>query len=590
MFAQRKSIALRSSLIALALLLTTCFAALPQQRTRQTRLEKRAPQQNSASWWKHAVYYEIYPRSFYDLNGDGIGDLNGITTKLDYLQDLGVDAIWITPFYPSPQVDFGYDVSDYENVDPQFGTLADFDRLVTEAHKRNIKVICDLVLNHTSDQHKYFIESRSSRNNPKSDWYIWRDPGRGGGPPNNWLSIFGGSAWTFDKTRGQYYYHFFYAAQPDINWRNPDAARAIFDSVRFWLRRGVDGFRVDAIDHVFEDPNLRDNPTTGRTRADGTAEQEDRYTSRVAENHEVFRRLREVVDEFNGRVIMGETGAPPAALVAYYGRKQAEFHLPFNFALMNLRKLDAGAFRSAVGEIERELGTRPVNYVLSNHDRPRSYDTFGDGMHDDQIAKLLITMLLTLRGVPFFYYGEEIGMKTTPPERIEDVQDPVGKVFWPKDKGRDGERTPMQWTSGRNAGFSSAEKTWLPVPPTAEKRNVETMSKDPNSVLNFYKQAMRLRRASPALVDGDYTAIGDDPHVYAYRRRTPRHTMIVALNMSNQPRTLKLSAKDLGGEGKRLRVAISNLTHDRQQTVDAGQVTLAPYESAAFEVTEKGVR
>ena len=441
------------TLIVVTVVLGSTVAAGPVQRARDDRRSNPA-----ADWWKTAVVYEIYPRSFKDSDGNGVGDLNGITSKLDYLAEIGVDAIWITPFFPSPQVDFGYDVSDFENVDPQFGTLEDFDRLVTEAHKRNIKVLCDLVLNHTSDQHKYFVESRSSRNNPKSDWYIWRDPKPGGGPPNNWLSIFGGSAWTFDKTRGQYYYHFFYAAQPDINWRNPDAARAILDSARFWLRRGVDGFRVDAIDHVFEDPKLRDNPTTGRMREDGTPEQEYRYTMRVAENHEAFRRLRAVVDEFPGRVIVGETGSPPAALAAFYGQKGAEFHMPFNFALMNERKLDAAAFRAAVSTLERELGTRPVNYVLSNHDRPRAYDTFGDGVHDDQIAKLLILMLLTLRGVPYFYYGEEIGMKTTPPERIEDVQDPVGKVFWPKDKGRDGERTPMQWTSGPNAGFSTAEQ------------------------------------------------------------------------------------------------------------------------------------
>jgi alpha-glucosidase len=249
---------------------------------------------------------------------------------------------------------------------------------------------------------------------------------------------------------------------------------------------------------------------------------------------------------------------------------------------MDQRKLDARAFRSAVGEIERELGNRPVNYVLSNHDRPRAYDTFGDGVHNDQIAKLTMLMLLTLRGVPFFYYGEEIGMKTTTPERIEDVQDPVGKVFWPKNKGRDGERTPMQWTSGRNAGFSTAKKTWLP--PTAEKHNVETMSKDPSSLLEFYKQAMRLRRASPALLDGDYMAMGDDPHVYAYRRRTPSQTMIVALNMSNEPRTVKLNSKEFGLNGSKLRLAISNQGQGAKGTVDAGQVTLAPYEATVFEI------
>lgn len=531
-----------------------------------------------ADWWKSAVVYEIYPRSFKDSNGDGIGDLNGITSKLDYIAGIGVDAIWITPFFPSPQVDFGYDVSDYEAVDPQFGTLEDFDRLVAEAHKRNVKVLCDFVLNHTSDRHKYFVESRSSRTNPKADWYVWRDPKPGGGPPNNWLSIFGGSAWTFDETRGQYYYHFFYKEQPDINWRNPEAAKAMFDSVRFWLRRGVDGYRVDAIDHVFEDPKFRDNPNTGRMRPDGTPEQQYLYTMRVAENHEAFRQLRKVVDEFPGRMITGETGSPPSELAPFYGAKAPEYHLPFNFALMNERTLDAAAFRATVDELERRLAPRPINYVLSNHDRPRSWDTFGDGVHNDEIGKLLILLLLTLRGSPYFYYGEEIGMKTTPPERVEDVQDPVGKVFWPNDKGRDGERTPMQWAPGPNAGFSTASKTWLPVPPTAARRNVETMESDPKSILGFFKQATRLRRSSPALLEGSYKAIGKDPNVFVYRREHQGQTMIVALNMSGGPRTVDLGAK------QKLRCVLSSGASGGVE-IGNGRVPLAPFEAVVLEVS-----
>ena len=578
------------SFIALALLLTISVAASAQLLTAQTKRPKRATQQNAADWWKYAVYYEIYPRSFFDTNRDGVGDLNGITAKLDYLADLGVDALWITPFYPSPQVDFGYDVSDYEAVDPQFGTLADFDRLVSAAHRRNIKIICDFVINHTSDQHPYFKASRSSRNNPKRDWYVWRDAKENGDPPNNWSSEFGPEAWTYDENTKQYYYHYFYPQQPDLNWRNPQVQRAMFNAVRFWFRRGVDGFRVDAIDTLFEDARLLDNPWTNKLREKSTTEyeQDKKYNHFQAENHEMFRRLRSVATEFGlARVLIGETYPPQIDdLRAYYGKNNDAFHLPFNFFLLRARGLDAATFRRLVADTERVVAGRPTTFVLSNHDNPRAIDKFGDGQHNDEIAKMLALMLLTLRGVPFFYYGEEIGMKTTEPTRLEDVRDPVGKVYWPKYKGRDGERTPMQWTSERNAGFSLAETPWLPVPSTATTRNVETMSQDPHSILNFYKQAIRLRRASPALLDGVYAAVGDDPYVFAYRRHAPKQTMIVALNMSNEPRKLKLSPQELGGEGKRLRVAISNLTRAAQAVVE-GEVTLAPYEAAVFAVTGK---
>ncbi len=591
MSTRRKFTTVRSLLIAFTLLWTTSSAVPSQQSSTQTSPRKRTTQKSVADWWKHAVYYQIYPRSFFDTNGDGVGDLNGITAKLDYLADLGVDALWITPFYPSPQVDFGYDISDYENVDPQYGTLTEFDRLVSESHKRNIKIICDFVINHTSDQHPYFKESRASRDNPKRDWYIWRDPKPNGDPPNNWSSGFGPKAWTYDEKTKQYYYHYFYPEQPDLNWRNPQVERAMFNSVRFWFRRGVDGFRVDAIDLLFEDPRMPDNPVTNRLRRRSTTEyeQERKYNSAQPENFEVFRRLRGVAVEFGpGRVLIGETYPPKIDdLRAYYGEKDDAFQLPFNFFLMRANKLDAATFRRTVAETERVAGGRPVTYVLSNHDNPRAFDKFGDGQHNDEIAEILALMLLTLRGAPFFYYGEEIGMKTTEPERLEDVRDPVGKVYWPKFKGRDGERTPMQWTSGRNAGFSSSETTWLPVPPTAITRNVETMSKEPDSILNFYKRAIHLRRGSSALLNGDYLAIGDDPHVFAYIRRAPSQTMAVALNMSNESRTLKFSNQDLGGEGRGLRLAISNLARDARQTIDIRQVTLGPHEAAAFEVIGK---
>jgi alpha-glucosidase len=579
--------ALHSLLCGLVLAATT----IPSAAAQGPAAAVSRPTRSADEWWKNAVYYELYPRSFQDTNGDGIGDLNGITAKLDYLAELGVDAIWITPFFPSPQVDFGYDVSNYEGVDPQFGTLADFDRLLAEAHKRNMKVIADFVINHTSDQHPYFVESRSSRTNPKRDWYVWRDPKPGGGPPNNWSSIFGPTAWTLDPRTGQYYYHVFYAQQPDLNWRNPAVQRAMFNSVRFWLRRGVDGFRVDAIDLLMEDPRFPDNPMTNRLREGSRTEREQimKFNDFRPENFEMFRRLRTVAEEFGpDRVLIGETYPPKVDdLRAYYGRNDDAFQLPFNFFILKADRLDAGMFRRIVGETERVVRGRPTTYVLSNHDNVRAFDKFGDGRHNDEIAKQLALMLLTLRGTPFIYYGEEIGMKTTVPTRLEDVRDPVGKVYWPKNKGRDGERTPMQWTSGRNAGFSSAIRPWLPVPPTAATRNVEAEARDSMSILNFYKRAIALRRGSSALLDGNYTAIGDDPNVFAYRRRAADQTIIVALNMSGQARQLDLDASDVGGQGVALREVISNQRVVPKSAPLIGPITLAPFEAAAFEVVRQ---
>jgi alpha-glucosidase len=583
--------------VALALAMLYAYggaAATAQRREGRARVGTQRPRgrdsEATAAWWRHAVFYEIYPRSFKDSDGDGVGDLNGITSELDYLAALGVDAVWITPFYPSPQVDFGYDVSDYEAVDPQFGTLADFDRLVREAHRRHIKVICDFVINHTSDQHPWFKESRSSRTSPKRDWYVWRDPKPDGSPPNNWSSEFGPVAWTYDEKTRQFYYHFFYPEQPDLNWRNPAVERAMFDAVRFWFRRGVDGFRVDAIDTLFEDPELRDNPLTDKPRRGSKSEfeQERIYNVRRPENHEVFRRLRAVAEEFGpDRVVIGETYPPKVEdLLSYYGSRGDEFHMPFNFFLLRQSKLDAAAFRRAVGEVEGVLRGRPTNYVLSNHDNPRAFDRVGDGQHNDQIAKLLALMLLSLRGAPFFYYGEEIGMKTTPPERLEDVRDPVGKVYWPAEKGRDGERTPMQWTGGRNAGFSTAAKTWLPVPPTAATRNVAAMSADPNSVLSFYKRAIALRRRSPALLEGDYAALGEDPNVFAYRRRAPRQTLIVALNMSGERQTFTFGEGEGAAPAGRYRLVLSTLGA-REQGLGGGPLSLAPFEGVVLEASEK---
>jgi alpha-glucosidase len=548
-------------------------------------------------WWKRAVFYEIYPRSFKDSNGDGVGDLNGITSKLDHLAALGVDAIWITPFYPSPQVDFGYDVSDYENVDPQFGTLRDFDRLVAAAHRRKIKVVIDFVLNHTSDQHPFFVESRSSRNSPKRDWYIWRDPKPDGGRPNNWSSSFGPVAWTLDEKTGQFYYHYFYTQQPELNWRNPEVERRMLETVRFWLKRGADGFRLDAVNYLYEDPQLRDNPVLPELRFGSTTEheQEKKYNRDLPEVQDAMVRLRAFNDQINPEsVLIGEAYVPKwEELMRYYGPADNAVHLPFNFFLVMepaRTQLKAQVFRDVIGASERALKGRWTTYVLSNHDIPRAYDRLGDGRNNDRIAKLLATMLLTLRGSPFIYYGEEIGMVTTEPKTVEEVRDPVGRRYWPLRKGRDGERTPMQWDASAHAGFTNGTP-WLPVPPSARTTNVAAQTADNSSLLNFYKQLIRLRRRSPALLDGDYHSLGDSPHVYAYLRRARGQTMLVALNMSAEQRTFALDDAALGAaaatspaKSPAVRVRLSNQAR-ASATINGQTLSLAPFEAVVLELT-----
>ncbi|MGB8112133.1 MAG: alpha-glucosidase [Candidatus Sulfotelmatobacter sp.] len=481
-------------------------------------------------WWQNAVFYEVYPRSFADSNGDGIGDLKGIESKLDYLQQLGVDAIWITPCYPSPQVDFGYDVSDYENIDPMYGTLADFDHLVQAAKQRHIRVIMDFVINHTSDQHPWFLDSKSSRTSAYRDWYIWRDGKANGQPPNNWISGFGGSAWKFDPTTGQYYYHFFATAQPDLNWRNPAVEKAMFDVTRFWYKHGVSGFRLDAVDLLFEDPKLHDNPVLPGKDEMGDPNMLNKYNDKLPENHDVLRRLRSVADESNA-VLVGETYTDSAAeLKEYYGAHNDEVQLPMDFMFCTVDKLSAPAFRKQI-ELAESTGGWPT-YVIGNHDMPRSFVRYGDGQHNNQIAKLMAAMYLTLRGTPIMYYGEEIGMENNDPKRKEDVKDPMGVTGWPKYKGRDGERTPMQWGGSANAGFTTGTP-WLPVPPSAKTHNVASESNDPNSILQFYRQLLMLHHQNQAIVNGDYVALNqDDANVLAYLRRYKKEAVLVVLNMS----------------------------------------------------------
>jgi len=541
--------------IALWLAAIPGWAQQASSRPEQTAAPKVARRQTSQfaqdPWWKHAVIYEIYPRSFQDSNGDGVGDINGIASRLDYLHDLGIGAIWITPMSPSPLVDFGYDVSDYTAIDPLYGTLADFDHMMTEAKKRNIRVIMDFVPNHTSDQHPWFKESRSSRTNPKRDWYIWRDGKAPGQPPNNWQSWFGHSAWQLDPATNQYYYHHFYTEQPDLNWRNPQVRKAMYDAMRFWLDRGAAGFRLDAVSRLFEDPNLHDDPILPGKNAYGDPNIAHKYTDNLPEIHEVLREMRRVVDAYPGNpVLISEADEPSVAeLTKMYGSKNDEVQLPMDFQIADVNRLSAPDFRRLFDEVDHNAAHGQPHFFFSNHDQPRQWDRYGDGVHNDQIAKLMATLLLTARATPLMYYGEEIGMRTTPPVRKEDVQDPIGKIGWPEEKGRDGERTPIQWDNTKDVGFSSADHPWLAIPPSAAEYNVSVESRDPNSILSFYKRLLALRRSEPALRNGTYAALDrDDAYVFAYLRRNPAKgdSILVALNMSAEPRTVKLDLSALG--------------------------------------------
>jgi alpha-glucosidase len=557
---------------------------LPSTNTLSAAPVVEAPSDNPSRqdpWWKHAVFYEIYPRSFADSNGDGMGDLNGITSRLDYLKSLGVDALWLTPIYPSPQVDFGYDISDYRNIAPEYGTLADFDRLVAEAKKRNIRIIMDLVMNHTSDKHPWFEESRSSKTNPKRNWYIWRDGKPAGQPPNNWLSVFGHSAWKFDPKTKQYYYHFFYPEQPDLNWRNPDVKNAMYDVARFWLDRGVAGFRLDAVMALFEDPALRDNPILPGKNQFGDPNMFNKYNDRLPEVHDVLRGLRKVLDSYPGnRVLIGETSAnAPSQLATMYGKNLDEIQLPMNFFFAYVNKLSAPEFRKQIAIWDRnKAGGWPV-YLFSNHDQPRHYVRYGDALPEsskNEIAKLMATMLLTLRGTPILYYGEEIGMENNDPKRKEDVKDPIGRIGWPKEKGRDGERTPMQWSAAANAGFSEA-KPWLPVAPDFKTTNVSVEETEPGSVLSFYKELIALRRKDQAIRFGSYKPLNEsDKNVLSYLRQSGAESVLIALNMSPSQQTVAFDSSQLGSGAKQAETLIASPA-SQAQTVGLDKIVLPPY-------------
>ncbi len=524
-------------------------------------------------WWQKAVFYQIYPRSFADGNGDGIGDFIGMNAKLDYLADLGIDAIWLSPHFPSPQYDVGYDISDYTDVAPEYGTLEDFRRFLDGAHERGIRVILDLVLNHTSHLHPWFIESRSSCEHPRRDWYIWCDPAPDGGPPNNWLSPFGGSAWEYDPGTDQYYYHFFLREQPDLNWRNPEVKQAMWDAVRFWLDMGVDGFRLDAIGTIFEHPEMPDHRSGLTEEAirqvfkrgfpDGTNKELVElwrliYEYQVEQDgvHQLMQDLRSLIDQYEDRVLIGENDN-----VSYHGNGDNELHMVFNFPLMRTNRLTPDWIRS---NQERRLadlppGAWPCN-TLNNHDSTRVYTRFSDGQNDDQIARVAVALMLTLRGTPFLYNGEEIGMSDYRLPDIDLFRDPPAVWFHnaivadgmapqealslAADSSRDRCRTPMQWNNSAHAGFSpEGVPTWLPVNPNyGQGINVAEQQDDPASLLNFYKGLLRLRKKTPALMEGNYTPLhitAEDYFAFLRRSQATDQTCLIVLNLSERSQELK---------------------------------------------------
>ncbi len=488
------------------------------------------------TWWKVGVIYQVYPRSFQDTNEDGVGDLSGIVSRLDYLEWLGIDAIWISPFYPSPMEDFGYDITDYTGLDPVFGELPDFDALVAEAHRRSIRVILDFVPNHTSHLHPWFVESRSARESEKRNWYIWQDPKPDGSPPNNWRGQADpdteGSAWAFDEFTGQYYLANFSPSQPELNWRNTEVREAMMDAMRFWLDRDADGFRVDMVDFLGKDPDFRDESplAEGKTPRDYLVEA--RYQLNRPETLDYIREMKRILDQYPDRVLIGEViyFLPVERMAAYYGEGDL-LDLPTNFRFTFLPP-EAPVLRRFVDDYDaalREHGAWP-NHCLGNHDSPRV------SRHGEETSRLLAMMLLTLRGTPFVYYGDEIGMPNVKvlPDKRQDGWDYIG---------RDPARTPMQWDASPNAGFCHEHaEPWLPVSDEFEKDNVESQRSDSRSMLALYRRLLGLRRAEQALSLGDYEAMEDAPErCFAYRRQYEGRRLLVALNFSGEAIRLTLA-------------------------------------------------
>jgi len=530
-------------------------------------------------WWKHGVIYQIYPRSFSDSNGDGVGDIRGITDKLDYLEWLGVDALWLSPVNKSPMYDFGYDISDFRKIDPLFGTNRDFDRLIAEAHRRGIRIIMDLVINHTSHLHLWFVQSRSSRSNPKRDWYIWMD-GTKGRPPNNWRAAFGGSAWEWDRETGQFYLHSFLKEQPDVNWRNEALKKAMFGEVSYWLERGVDGFRLDVVNWYVKDKKFRDNPyVRGLSYAPRPYDlQEHIFDRNRKRTHRVLKEFRSLLDSYSERMAVGEVFSPPPGdpglAASYLGDGGDELHLVFDFSLLYSR----WSGRRFLKIVRKWLALISEDawpcHVLSNHDQPRHAGRYRSGRHTMARARVAAMFLLTLRGTPFIYYGEEIGMSDGRIRR-RDIRDPAGKKYWPFYRGRDGARTPMQWNELAGAGFTTGSP-WLPINPDHTTVNVEAQREDPGSLLNFYRRLIGLRKNTNALNRGEWVqAKKASDGVVAWYRLHEGEKVLVVMNFTRRHRRLFL-----GGD-ERWEVMLS--THRETGSVLEGlPVGLFPYEATIF--------
>ncbi len=509
-------------------------------------------------WWRGAVIYQIYPRSYQDSNGDGIGDLLGIAHRLPHIASLGVDAIWISPFFASPMKDFGYDVSDYCDVDPMFGSLADFDVLVQTAHQHGIKVMIDLVLSHTSDQHAWFKESRTSRDNPKADWYVWADPKPDGTPPNNWLSIFGGVAWHWDTRREQYYLHNFLASQPDLNFHNPDVQDALLEVTRFWLDRGVDGFRLDTINFYFADAQLRDNPALPPERRNATIapsvnpynHQEHIHSKNQPENLAFLARFRALLDEYPATAAVGEVGDAQRGLelMGEYTRGPDGVHMCYAFEFLARDVLTAGRVAEVMAQVDAVAAEGWPCWAFSNHDVMRHASRWD---LTPPAQRAYATLLMCLRGSVCIYQGEELGL----PEAdlaFEDLQDPYGIEFWPEFKGRDGCRTPMVWQDDAvNAGFSSGVP-WLPVSHDHASRAVSAQEADPGALLHHYRRVIGFRRSHPALLRGDHDTVQASGSIVHFRRISPEEELFVAINLSAEPAVMDMPAGNWGQIGLEL--------------------------------------
>jgi len=513
-------------------------------------------------WWRGAVIYQIYPRSFFDANGDGIGDLPGILARLDYVKALGVDALWISPFFKSPMKDYGYDVSDYRTVDPMFGSNADFDLIIEAAHQRGLKVMVDMVLAHTSDQHPWFQESRQSRTNPKADWYVWADPKPDGTPPNNWMAVFGGPSWKWESRRRQYYLHHFLEAQPNLNWHNPQVIDAMLGEVEFWLERGVDGLRLDAIVTLLHDPELRDNPPASEISGEGMTSRDMPHTHQQhlydRDHPDIMKRfaqLRALVNRYPARFLLGEIAecADSIDVAARYTQGEEALHTSYTFQMIK-DQFGVEQMRAVIGRFESEIGTGWTTHAFGNHDSKRVVSRWEVlprlGGDRKALAKLLMACLLSLRGSICVYQGEELGL-TEADLPLEAMRDPFGIEFYPMFKGRDGCRTPMPWTNDPERGGFTTGTPWLPIWHEHLELCVERQKADPASVLNAYRRFLAWRKQHPALVSGDKILMETPDPIYAFERRHVNERVLCVFNFSNAPATMKVAEgwQPLAGHG-----------------------------------------